>query len=62
MENFFVEYFGFLFDNTSQCYLNVCISLPLLFIIYTYCLLYMIMHWRVDLVLLSFIYSYSALK
>ena len=31
VERFFVEYFGFLFDNTSPCYLCVYISLPLLF-------------------------------
>ena len=30
-ERFFVEYFGFLFDNTSLCYLCVCIFLPFLF-------------------------------
>ena len=28
-ERFFVEFFGFLFDNTSQCYLCVCLSLSL---------------------------------
>ena len=28
-ERFFAESFGFLFDNTSTCYLCVCISLPL---------------------------------
>ena len=31
MEMFFAEYFGFLFNNTSLCYLCVCISLSFLF-------------------------------
>ena len=30
-ERFFAEYFGFLFDNISLCYLCVCIILPFLF-------------------------------
>ena len=30
-ERFFAEDFSFLFDNTSLCYLCVCISLPLIF-------------------------------
>ena len=33
VESFFAKYFGFLFNNTSLCYLCVCILLPLLFII-----------------------------
>ena len=32
-ERFYVEDFGFLFDNTSLCCLCVCISLPLIFAI-----------------------------
>ena len=30
-ERFFIEYFSFLFSNTSPCYLCVCIFLPFLF-------------------------------
>ena len=38
-------YFGFVFDNnTSKCYLIVYIFLPLFFMFYFYCLLYMSMH------------------
>ena len=33
VERFYVENFGFLFDNTSLCCLCVCISLPLIFAI-----------------------------
>ena len=33
-KRFYVEGFGFLFDNTSQCCPCVCISLPLIFAIY----------------------------
>ena len=60
-EKFFAEYFGFLFDNTSRCYL-VFTSLffySLSFIFIVVCLWL----WLRELLrLLHLIYSYSALR
>ena len=62
-ERFFVEFFGFLFDNISACYLVFASFFPyscaliLLFVVHVYA-----QETKVVIGLLRLIYSYSTLK
>ena len=60
-EKFFAEFFGFLFDNTSRCYLVFAFSLPLL-LCFTFIICYSCLCTRVVINLLRIIHSCSTLR
>ena len=60
-EKFFAQFFGFLFDNTSRCYLVFAFSLPLL-LCFTFIICYSCLCTRVVINLLRFIHSCSTLR